>query len=134
MKKFIKWTLISIAAFAFLVIGALGIVFYTGKRSTEDVRKICEIKVGTAIEEVIPMARRLGFSEAEQGPLGGGIVVFADSRSDGIRWPIYNDSLPGIDHGRLKFGKMSLPPFLRNYCEVSFRDRKVTGTRTWTLD
>lgn len=76
--------------------------------------------------------RELGFSETSQGALGGGLVVFGEDMETAIQWD--DDRLPGLQSGKIKVGKTSLPPFLRNYCEISFLDRKVTSTRTWTFD
>ncbi len=132
MKKFFKWLIILVGVSVTLLVVGIGTLFWIGKGNTDDVKTMCNIQNGTSIEQVMKRARELGFSEGSQGALGSGFVVFVEGQNTSIRWN--DDALPGVQNGKVQVGKTSLPPFLRNYCELTFQNRKVISTRGYTID
>lgn len=119
-------------AASFLLLAVSGYVaIQSMARRTEDVRELCRIPVGTPVEAVIPRALGLGFSRERQGALGDGITV---ERPDRQRLRGFDDRLTGVDAGVIRAGKISLPPFMRNYCVITFAERKVAQTGTRTID
>ena len=122
-----KKILIGLAVF--IAIGAVAV--RNMARKTEDVREMCRIPLGTPIEEAVAKGRALGFSEERRGALDAGIEARLPSGQP-LSWP--GDAVPGFDEGSITFSKTSLPPFMRNYCELKFTARKVSGHRTYTLD
>ncbi|HEY8279470.1 MAG TPA: hypothetical protein VIH99_07605 [Bdellovibrionota bacterium] len=129
-KASYAWGMISAVTFCLLVVGC-GIGIKSIARRTEDVREICRIPAGSSAAEIIPKALSLNFEKGKVSGAGIGIRVRSSSSGE---VKVFSDDLQGIDSGSVTVGKVSLPPFMRNYCEISFVDRKVTETRTWTLD
>ena len=129
MKKTI---LISIAVSGLGVMAAFIFFFDGAKANTEDVRAICALKEGTDITLIIKKVRELNFSTEDIDGFGSGFEIFQDEEEKAISWS--DDSLPGFHSGKVKVGKTSLPPFLKNYCELLIEARKLVSTRGWTQD
>ena len=130
MNKILKIILkISLLAVCTLIAG-VSFIFWIAKSNTDDVKAMCALKVGTQVELVLSQARSLKFSKETSLALGKGFQVFSEGHE--VTWD--NDKLPEIKNGKVILGKTSIPPFGRNYCEILFRDGKVTSNRTWSLD
>lgn len=139
MKKLLKW--------AFRVIGGLIVLWLavflgqfayfsaTAPSKRRAVNKMCEIKPGTPVEEVIPIALSLGFTKEKHWALISGIwVMDTDSqpKQSMIEW---NDpKLPGMQSGTIALGKLMFPPFGRLFCNVQFKNRVVTSAFVTSLD
>ncbi|MCO5144529.1 MAG: hypothetical protein M9962_15740 [Oligoflexia bacterium] len=124
------WIKLGIISLSLLVV-SLALAVTSMKKRTEDVREICQISTHTEIENLIPKALALGFSLEHRSGLGEGIML-KDISGNKIR--NFDNSLTSINQGTLRLGKISLPPFMRNYCHIEFRNRKVISTRLSTID
>ena len=117
-----------------IVAGVLAVILFRRavERDIDAVDEMCALPVGTPVEEVIPMARRLKFSTAEQMALGRGIDVLGADGKSSLPWN--DDRLPGLDPSEVLVGKLVIAPYLRHYCHIGISQRRVTGTRHSVLD
>jgi hypothetical protein len=132
VKRFLKLALKVILSIFLLGIGAIILFLFNMRSKVADVKEMCAIASGTPVEKVIPKARSLGFSEAAPWALGSGLVVHAEGQRNSVAWS--DDTLPGVQSGKVQVGKVIIPPFYRFYCEVTFSNRTVISTRSWILD
>lgn len=133
MKKIVKVILIIFLVFIILSgVGLISLSYYI-KSQASDVSTICSLKKGTEAKDVIRKIKELKFDPKPTGALGSGFIYHKNSPLfDGKPWQ--DSFLPDLNNGRIIVGKVSLPPFLRHYCEILFIDKKIFSTREWTLD
>jgi hypothetical protein len=131
-KKMIKKISVIVLSPITLIVMGLVFIYWGAISRTNDVNAMCNIPNDTPIELVMKKARELKFDVKGELALGSGFELFNEDEKNPSQWS--DDSLPGIQTGKVKVGKVSLPPLMRNYCEISFKDRKTVGTRSWTLD
>ena len=116
--------------FGFLL--AVGILSYLviatrGWKQARYVREICELKVGTPIESVVPKAKELSFSDHD-------ILVFQETSDQMKIVDLRDDPIPEIYDGKILLKKVVLPPFGRVLCTINFKNRVVIDARISTLD
>lgn len=130
MIKLFKKILLVFFVFLSLIILYFPIQYLLHMGNKNDVQAICKSQVGKDIADVFNDAKKLNFSEEKQGALGYGISFFTEERA--IQWS--KDEFVKVSSGTLSFGKVIFPPFLRHYCHVEFKNRKVTKTKVVIVD
>lgn len=119
------------------VVGVLVLLYsvyslYGMRRRHHDVIEICDVLVGSSIKPTMARAMELGFSWEKQGALGRGIQITSAADTT-INFDKHR-SIEGIKDGKVRYGKTSLPPFMRHYCELIFKDEVITSKRLITID
>ena len=128
--KFLKIIALLLTSLLFLLLVAAFAVNRMVKSVHADVTEMCSVQPGADVAALVPKARTLGFKEGEEYAQPHGISLRV-GQADVEK---FDDALTGFDRGRLDFGKVSIPPFMRHICTIEFADRKVTSASVIVLD
>lgn len=132
-KKILKWLSIVTGCFVFLVIMGMVYISWGSKDRLAEVDKMCTFQPGTDLNVVIDEGRKLEFRPVRNGAIIEIQLITPDKQD---KLPAYgtDEEIQKFQDGEIIYGKVVVKPFLRHFCTLTIKDRKVVSTRRSSID